>query len=249
MTGRRPAPFATAEAAALAEQARRIGWVPLPQLTDVDLCVFSDLCAMPERDDVWRRWLALAAADREALTARAREFLEYRSLLRRVGDGETAEYEIAPKLGFILTARLRPSFMALCCVPGQLRVGDLRLFGLHDAADAEPLVLLEHGTARGVGPLGRIREYTLTTRHAATTAAADWVRRSFDAAPVAPRLVEVCRLPDGQPPSGERLATTSGPDGLQLTHTRGDSVLAAGEVVDQLELAGRIAAALGAGPT
>jgi hypothetical protein len=36
---------------------------------------------------------------------------------------------------------------------------------------------------------------------------------------------------------------------VQLTHTRGDSVLAAGEVVDQLELAGRIAAALGAGPT
>jgi hypothetical protein len=242
---RAPSVASSSVAAALAEQARRSGRVPLPQLTDVDLCVFADLCAMPPRDEVWRRWQALPPADREALTGRSREFLEYRSLLHRVGGDLAPGYEVAPKLGFILTARLRPSFLALCCVPGQLRVGDLRLYGQHD----EQLVLLEHSTARGVGPLGRIREYTLATRRTATAAAADWVRRSFAADPGAPRLVEVCRLPEGKPPTGERLATTSGPDGLELTHTRGDSVLAAGEVVDQLELAGRVAAALGAGPT
>src|ERR1700743_13179 len=134
--GRQPALFATAEATAVAEQARRVGWVPLPQLTDVDLCVFADLCAMPPHDDVWRRWQALPAADREALTGRAGECLEYRRLLRRVSQGEPADSEIAPKLGFILAARLRPSFTALCCVPGQRRVGDLRLFGLHDAGEA-----------------------------------------------------------------------------------------------------------------
>jgi hypothetical protein len=204
---------------------------------------------MPPHDDVWRRWQALPLADRDTLTGRARELLEYRSLLRRVGHEPATRYEVAPKLGFILSARLRPSFMAMCCAPGQRTVGDLRLFGVRDETHAEPLVLLEHSTSRRVGALGRIREYTLTTKQTATTAAADWVHRSFAAAPAAPRLVEVCRLPDGEPPSGERLATTTGPDGVQLTHTRGDSVLAAGEVVDQLELAGRIAAALGAGPT
>src|SRR5207245_1738725 len=73
-----------------------------------------------------------------------------------------------------------PQLTGICSVPGQLRVGDLRLFGFFDQVHADAFVLLERSTARGLGTFGRIREYVLATVDAAAGLSADWIRASFE---------------------------------------------------------------------
>jgi hypothetical protein len=239
-----------AEAEQLLAAAQQRGSIPLPQLTDVDLCVFSDAFSTVLDADVWQRWLALGEDERDGLAAQALGFLEFRRLLRRADPTDGAdkpEFDIQPKLGLILAARQRPAFVGVCSVPGQLRVGDLRLFGLVDEVHPDPVVLLERSTERGLGAFGRIRQYALATPDAAAGVAVDWVRESVESDPGAgdaPRLIELYRHEEGQSLTGERLSLSSVDSGLLLTHARGADVVCADHPVDQHDLASDVTARL-----
>ncbi|HWE91361.1 MAG TPA: hypothetical protein VG317_18010 [Pseudonocardiaceae bacterium] len=239
-----------AEAEQLFAETQDRGTVPLPQLTDVDLCVFSESFFSVLDDEVWQRWLGLAEAERVELAQQALGFLEYRKLLRRIDSAEPGgepSYNIQPKLGFILGARKQPQFVGICSVPGQLRVGDLRLFGLRDEVHPDPIVLLERSTARGLGSLGRIRQYALATPDAAGGVAADWMRESFESDPgagAAPRLLEIYWTPENEPLKGERLSVSTLEGQFSLTHTQGTALVCADRLLDQRDLASYLAARL-----
>lgn len=236
------------EARQLLAQAAGRGSIPLPQLTDVDLCVFAASFHSVLEIDVWQRWLALADGERTELTGQAGAFLRHRALLRE--DPHGGEHLVQPKLAIILNARAHPAFTGICSVPGQLRVGDLRLFGIVDEVHPRPMVLLERTTARGLGGLGRIRQYSLATVEAAAAVTADWVRVSFESDPGAgdrPRLVELYWTSAGRSLTGERLAVSlhNGQSGHHvLTHTQGSAPVCVDRPIDVPELAGYVAARL-----
>lgn len=237
----------TAEASELLGQVQERGSTPLPQLTDVDLCVFSESLFSVMEADVWDRWLALPEQDRIALAQRTLSFLEYRKLLRRAEPASPdsgLSFHIQPKLGYILGARKQPQFTGICSVPGQLRVGDLRLFGFFDEVHPDPFVLLERRTARGLGTFGRIREYVLATVDTAAGLSADWIRASFETdteASNAPRLLEIYWNPEGGQRQGERFSVRQHQDGFALTHTHGTAMVIADQSVTRHDLAAYIA--------
>jgi hypothetical protein len=237
----------TAEATALLDQVQERGSIPLPQLTDVDLCVFSESFFSVMEADVWDRWMGLPEQDRIALAQRTLSFLEYRKLLRRAEpDSPDAElsFRIQPKLGYILGARKQPQFTGICSVPGQLRVGDLRLFGFFDQVHADAFVLLERSTARGLGTFGRIREYVLGTVDAAAGLSADWIRASFETDQEAgdkPRMLEIYWTPEGQQLHGERFSVRKYRDEFALTHTQGTAPVFADRPITRHDLAAYIA--------
>ncbi len=238
-----------AEAHQLADQAAERGSIRLPQLTDVDLCVFSDSFATLADLDVWQRWCDLPGDERDALAEQARDFLGYRRLLRPLpadGNGDAA-FAIQPKLGFILAARQRPAVLGVCSVPGQLRVGDLRMFVIADEMRLDPLVVLERTTARGLGAFGRIRQFVLATPEAAGGITADWVHESIwsdlDSAGL-PRCVDFYRHFEGAPLTAERFAVMPAEDQLSLTHYQGGAVVAVDVLVDRLAFAERVAQSL-----
>jgi hypothetical protein len=237
----------TAEATALLSQVQERGSIPLPQLTDVDLCVFSDSLFSVMEAEVWDRWMGLPEQDRVALAQRTLSFLEYRKLLRRaepVTPDADPSFHIQPKLGYILGARKQPQFTGICSVPGQLRVGDLRLFGFFDQVHPDPFVLLERSTARGLGTFGRIREYVLATVNAAAGLSADWIRASFETdhdAGDRPRLLEIYWTPEEQQLHGERFSVRQYQDEFALTHTQGTATLFADRPISRHDLAAYIA--------
>jgi hypothetical protein len=240
------------EAGLLLAQARERGSIPLPQLTDVDLCVFTDSFATLLDRPTWDHWWSMPEGERTALATTAMDFLAYRRLLRPIGQGPDGrpEYQIQPKLGYILAARQFPSVLGVCSVPGYLRVGDLRLFALHDRTGDDPCVLLERTTTRVMERFGRIRQYVLATTDAAGAVTADWVRRSANAdleAAGLPRLVEFYRHPQGEPLGGERVSLLPMPGGVTMTHTRGDTLVAVDQPMDERELAVYIAGLLRTG--
>lgn len=239
----RPRERDEAEARQLFAQARHRGCLPLPQLTDLDLCVFADSFFPVLEDDVWRRWMALGDAERTALADRARAFLVRRALLRATGDGD---HYVQPKLAVILTTRGRPAFTGICSVPGRLRADDLRLFGLRDE-EHEPMVLLERGTARGLGEFGQVRQYSLATMPAAAGVTADWLRTSFESDPGAaaqPRMVEVYWVPEGGQLTGERITLSVHDGQYLLTHTQGTAPVCENRPIGWDELAAYLAGRL-----
>lgn len=240
------------EAELLLAQARERGSVPLPQLTDTDLCVFTDSFATLLDQPTWDHWWSMPEGERNALAAKAMDFLAYRRLLRPIGQGPDGlpDYRIQPKLGYILAARQFPSVLGVCSVPGYLRVGDLRLYALRDQTGGDPCVVLERATARVMEQFGRIRQYVLATTDAAGAVIADWVRRSarvdLEAAGL-PRLVEFYRHPQGEPLGGERVSLLPMPGGVTMTHTRGDTLIVVDQPMDGRELAVYIAGLLRTG--
>jgi hypothetical protein len=162
------------EAAAIMALVDAEGGAPLPQLTDTDLCVFSDAFATLLDKDVWTDWLALPDPERVRRAELARGFLVERRLLRLVEDGSTPEVAIRPKLGYILAARQRPSFIAVCSVPGTAQPSAPHLFGLSDESRSGQCMLAEQVTPRTVPVLGRIREYGLFLPRRAGTFVAGW---------------------------------------------------------------------------
>jgi hypothetical protein len=237
----------TAEASELLSQVQERGSIPLPQLTDADLCVFSESLFSVMEADVWDRWMGLPEQDRVALAQRTMSFLEYRKLLRRAEPASPdsgMSFHIQPKLGYTLGARKQPQFTGICSVPGQLRVGDLRLFGFFDEVHPDPFVLLERSTARGLGTFGRIREYVLATVETAADLSADWIRASFETdheAGDAPRLLEIYWTPEGQQLHGERFSVREYQEGFALTHTQGTATLFADRPITRHELTVHIA--------
>ncbi|HEX3786202.1 MAG TPA: hypothetical protein VHX38_41690 [Pseudonocardiaceae bacterium] len=218
-----------AEARLLFAQARERGSIPLPQLTDLDLCVFRQSFGTLLDEDVWGRWCALDEGQQQVLADQSFGFLEFRRLLRPIDPtGTNPDYYIQPKLGAILLARQAPTVLGVCSVPGQLRVGDLRMFAFTATEDTEPIVVLERTTARGLGDFGRVRQYVLAIPEAAGGAAADWVRESFAAdqgAAGRPRYVTFYRHPDDEAVSGERFSLTPADGGFQLSGSNADHVV------------------------
>ncbi|MFC1405400.1 MULTISPECIES: hypothetical protein [Streptacidiphilus] len=162
------------EAEAIMAMVDAEGGAPLPQLTDTDLCVFSDAFATLLDKDVWTTWLALPDPERIRRAELAQGFLAERRLLRLVEDGCAPEVAIQPKLGYILAARQRPSFVAVCSVPGTAQPSAPHLFGLSDQSRSEQCLLAEQVTPRTVPVLGRIREYGLFLPRRAGNFVAGW---------------------------------------------------------------------------
>lgn len=224
-----------AEARHLFGQARQRGSIPLPQLTDLDLCVFSESFFPALETQVWQRWTALPEHERTALAQRARGFLEHRKLLRPTGPGE---YLVQPKLAIILGTRAQPHFTGICSVPGRLGPGDLRLFGMLDETHDEPMMVLERGTTRGLGEFGRIRQYSLATVDTAGAVAADWIRNSAETEPDRlPRLAELYRADERDTLVGERLSVLLHNGQYSLTHTQGSAVACVDRLIEPTELA------------
>jgi hypothetical protein len=211
--------------------------------------VFSDSFATLADQQVWQTWCQLPERERDTLVATAQDFLVHRRLLRPLAPDEqgNGRFAIQPKLGYILAARQQPSVLGVCSVPGQLRVGDLRMFALADETRPDPIVVLERTTARGLGTFGRIREYALATPESAGGAAADWVRQSFDTdlgAAAMPRTIDFYRHREDEPLTVERFSLYSGHSRLALTHLRDNMVVSDDRLVDQRELAAQVALAL-----
>lgn len=237
------------EANQLLVQAQQRGSIRLPELTDTDLCVFSDSFATLADEQVWQTWCQLPEQERDALAATARDFLVHRRLLRPLAPDDRGgeQFAIQPKLGYILAARQQPGVLGVCSVPGQLRVGDLRMFVLVDETRPDPIVVLERTTARGLAAFGRIREYALATPEAAGCAAADWVRQSLDADPGAagqPRTIDFYRHFEDEPLTAERFSLDTDDGRLTLTHLRDNAIVAENQPIEQRELAAQVALAL-----
>jgi hypothetical protein len=252
MNGDGNVPTRVREAELLLTQSRERGSIPLPQLTDVDLCVFTDSFATLLDKPTWDAWWSMTEEERDALAASAMDFLAFRRLLRPIGtsaDG-TRDYQIQPELGYVLAARQSPTVLGVCSVPGQLRVGDLRVFALRDETHSEPCVVLERSTQRVMETFGRVRQYALATADAAGGVVADWVRVSMESdftSAGLPRFVEFYRHPVGRSLGGERLTLMPMPDGLTMTHTRCDTVMTTDRPMSKRDLAAYVAALLKTG--
>jgi hypothetical protein len=224
-----------AEATEILAMVDRLGGAPLPQLTDTDLCVFSDAFATMLDHDVWVAWLALPDEERVRRADLARGFLLHRRLLRGVPDrsaspspdsaGTHEELRIQPKLGLILAARQYPSFVGLCSVPGTGQLSAPHLFGLGDEARAAaPTLLMEQVSARELPGLGHIREYGLLLPWRAAKVLASWMAGTLrDPANPACVLDVFDHSPDDQL-HVERVtvrAASSG-DALRVEHIRPD---------------------------
>ena len=228
------------------------GGTPLPQLTDADLCVFSDAFATMLDREVWMAWLDLPDAERVRRADLVRGFLVRRRLLRvapvasgpvgsgPVGSGPVASgpvgsgsvdgtgmhqgLRIQPKLGFILAARRYPSFVGLCSVPGVAQRSAPHLFGLGDQTRATPTLLLEQVSERRLPVLGHIREYALLLPERAAKVVASWMAGTLrDPAHPACVLDLFTHTPQ-QRLHVERVTVRAGAagDALRFEHTRRD---------------------------
>lgn len=244
------------EAAAIMAMVDAEGGAPLPQLTDTDLCVFSDAFATLLDKDVWTAWLALPDPERVRRAELARGFLVERRLLRLVEDGSTPEVAIQPKLGYILAARQRPSFVAVCSVPGTAQPSAPHLFGLSDESRSEQCMLAEQVTPRTVPVLGRIREYGLFLPRRAGTFVAGWAAGTlrlpgngnesvvvdlYDHPPQARAQAQAQNQDD--PPAVERMTIRHSPaDGtLRVEHIRPGGGYAQRGRLDEAALADQLA--------
>lgn len=229
------------EAAEILAMVDEFGGAPLPQLTDTDLCVFSDAFATMLDRDIWKAWLALPDAERVRRADLARGFLLHRRLLRAVPDAPPSQsLRIQPKLGFILAARQYPSFLGLCSVPGTSQRSAPHLFGLSDASRAAtPTLLMEQVSTRQLPTLGHIREYGLLRPHRAAKVLASWLAGTVrDPANPACVLDIVNHSPQNQPHVERvtiRAASTS--TSLRAEHTRPDGSYVQRAGLDETALA------------
>jgi len=253
------------EAAAILAMVDELGGAPLPQLTDTDLCVFSDTLATVLDSDVWNAWLALPDEDRVRLADLARDFLVSRRLLRVApvpstsgdGSGMHQGLRIQPKLAFILAARQSPSFVGICSVPGVAQPSAPRLFGIADETRTTPTLLMEQVSERQVPAFGHIRDYGLLLPERAAKVLATWMAGTLRD-PAHPACVlalfthpansaHPADAPE-QPPTVERLTVrgSSGGSPLRLEHLRSDGTYVQRAGLDEPALAALIAPALAA---
>jgi hypothetical protein len=229
------------EAGEILAMVDKLGGAPLPQLTDTDLCVFSDAFATMLDRDVWMAWLALPDEERVRRAELARGFLTHRRLLRAVPDpsasasasapdgngppGPQQGLRIQPKLGFILAARQYPSFLGLCSVPGTRQLSAPHLFGLGDESRSPtPTLLMEQVSDRQLPVLGHVREYGLLLPWRAAKVLASWLAGTLrDPAHPSCVLDLFDHSPQGQL-HVERVTVRAASSGgtLRVEHTRPD---------------------------
>ncbi|QMU72479.1 hypothetical protein [Streptacidiphilus sp. P02-A3a] len=253
MPGPRLRPRDIDEAAAILAMVDASGGAPLPQLTDTDLCVFSDAFATMLDRDVWKAWLALPDPERVRRAELARGFLLHRRLLRAVPDAPPSQsLRIQPKLGFILAARQHPSFLGLCSVPGTSQPSAPHLFGLSDASRAAtPALLMEQVSARQLPGLGHVREYGLLRPHRAAKVLASWIAGTLrDPANPACALDIVTHSPQSRP-HVERVTVRAASAGasLRVEHTRPDGSYVQRAGLDEPALADLVTPVLTAAAT
>lgn len=229
------------EAAEILAMVDELGGAPLPQLTDADLCVFSDAFATMLDRDVWAAWAALPDAEQARRAELVRGFLLHRRLLRAVPDAPPSEsLRIQPKLGFILAARQHPSFLGLCSVPGTRQLSAPHLFGLSDASRADaPTLLMEQVSERQLPGLGHIREYGLLRPQRAAKVLTSWIAGKLRAPATPACVLDIVNHSPQKQLHVERITVraASSNASLRAEHTRPDGTYTQRSGLDETTLA------------
>jgi hypothetical protein len=159
-------PAREAAVAGLLDDLERAGELRLPALTTDELAALGGLDAWPLVDagalDWWR---GLSEDARSAVEASALRGMIARGLLRQDGvDAGQVTLEPSPELAILLTARRRPSFVAVCT---EVDGDQMRLYGAADEESGPRCVVLELVS-------GLLRDYRLWSPHHAPAALASW---------------------------------------------------------------------------
>jgi hypothetical protein len=178
----------------LAAAAERDGTVPLPPLSQAELCALGAAGKGLVCQRTWAWWTGLDEDERAGLTVKATELLAVRGLIRP-GDGSVPAAPTAG-LAVILTARLRPEPVVVCQVPGQDSAFCPRFFGMTaERPGARALVcetLTESPAGSGGQPeFGMLLRYALVTPEAAARNMAGWVRSAASVVGARPPVIDI----------------------------------------------------------
>ena len=151
----------------LVAAAERDGAVPLPALSQAELCVLGAAGSSLVCARTWAWWTGLAERKQADLALRSLELLAVRGLIVPEGgrDGGTAA---DPALSIVLAARARPEPAVACQVPGQEASFQPRLFGLSQPGRGLRVLVRETLTGHPAGPDGRA-EFGTACRYALLT--------------------------------------------------------------------------------
>lgn len=171
-----------AGAQGLVEAALRRGAVRLPDLSEAELCAVGAATQSLIDGDTWARWRSLSDTQRGLLTEMAQDLLVTRKLLvppqPATGPAATGEIPARPELGIILTARARPTVIAVCHPDGPDHAHQPRMFGVAEQGTGLRVLVTEHLTTQRADPvrnvLGRVIEYFLLSPQQAGRTLASW---------------------------------------------------------------------------
>jgi hypothetical protein len=175
----------------LVAAAGRDGTVPLPALSQAELCALGAAGKGLVCQRTWAWWTGLGEDERAGLTASAVELLAVRGLIRP-GDGPVPAVPAAA-LAVILTARLQPEPAVVCQVPGQDAAFCPRFFGM-SAEGARPSMLVREtltGQHAGIGEFGMLLRYALVTPNAAAWDLVGWARSAASVAGARPPVIDI----------------------------------------------------------
>jgi hypothetical protein len=175
----------------LAAAAGRDGTVPLPTLSQAELCALGAAGKGLVCQRTWAWWTGLGEDERADLIVSALELLAVRGLIQP-GDGPVP----AAGLAVILTARLRPEPVVVCQVPGQDAAFCPRFFGVTAEGPGVRVLVRETLTERPAGPggqpeFGTLLRYALVTPEAAARDLAGWAREAASMAGAQPPAIDV----------------------------------------------------------
>jgi hypothetical protein len=175
----------------LASAAERDGTVPLPALSQAELCALGAAGKSLVCQRTWTWWTGLGEDTQADLTASALELLAVRRLIRP--GGTSAPAAPAAGLAVILTARLWPEPVVVCQVPGQDAAFCPRFFGM-PREGVRPYMLVREtltGQHPGVGELGMLLRYALVTPEVAARDLVGWAREAASMADAQPLAIDV----------------------------------------------------------
>jgi hypothetical protein len=178
----------------LAAAAERDGTVPLPALSQAELCALGAAGKGLVCQRTWTWWTGLGEDERAGLTVSALELLAVRGLIRP-GDGSAPAVPSAG-LAVILTARLRPEPVVVCQAPGHDAAFCLRFFGMTAEGPEVRVLVRETLTENPAGPtdqpeFGTLLRYALVTPDATARQLAGWADSMARTAGAEPSVIDV----------------------------------------------------------